>query len=105
MASKNLQSQRRKVSYGYWEKKEIMKAILRDGKIIVKGGHTDAASAITSCKVIISHCQMILDGLEGKEEMSLETWWTNKIAVSEHELVQAANYLVSGDVEHDHGET
>jgi len=68
-----------------------MRAILKDGKIIVKGGHTDAASAITSCKVIMSHCQMILDGLEGKEEMSLETCRTNKIAVSDHELTPAAN--------------
>lgn len=80
-----------------------MKAVLRDGKIVLKSGHTDAASAIMSCKVIISHCQMILDNLEGNEEMSLDTWWTNKIAVSEHELVQAANYLVSGDMDHDHG--
>jgi len=84
----------------------IKAKLLKNGKfVIVKGGHTDAASAITSCKVIMSHCQMILDGLEGKEEMSLETWWTNKIAVSEHELVQAANYLVSGDIVHDHGKT
>lgn len=80
-----------------------MKAVVRDGKIVLKSGHTDAASAITSCKVIISHCQMILDNLEGNEEMSLDTWWTNKIAVSEHELVQAANYLVSGNMDHDSG--
>mgnify|MGYP001169285557 FL=1 len=80
-----------------------MKAYVKNGKIYIKGGHTDAASAITSCKVIMSHCQMILDGLEGNEDMDkLPSWWTNKIAVSEHELVQAANYLVSGDVEHDH---
>jgi hypothetical protein len=80
-----------------------MKAILRGNKIILKSGHTDGASAITSCKVIMAHCQMILDKLEGNEEMSLDTWWTNKIAVSEHEVVQAANYLVSGDMDHDHG--
>jgi hypothetical protein len=30
-----------------------------DGKFIVKSGHTDADSAITSCKIIMSHCQMI----------------------------------------------
>jgi hypothetical protein len=48
-----------------------------DGKFIVKSGHTDAASAITSCKIIMSHCQMILDGLEGNEGMDkLPTWWT-----------------------------
>jgi len=81
-----------------------MKAVLRDGKIVLKSGHTDAASAITSCKVIMSHCQMILDELEGKEDMnSLPTWWTNKLAVSEYEVVQAANYLSAGDLEHEHG--
>ncbi len=75
-----------------------------DGKFTIKSGHTDAASAVTSCKVIMNHCQMILDGLEGNEEMdNLPTWWTNKLAVSEHELGSAANYLVSGDIEHDHG--
>ena len=83
-----------------------MKArITKDGKfeLVQKDGHTDGASAINACKTIMSHCQMILDGLEGNENMDkLPSWWTNKIAVSEHELVQAANYLVSGDVEHDH---
>jgi hypothetical protein len=82
-----------------------MKAVLRDGKIILKSGHTDGDSAVTSCKIIMSHCQMILDALEGEEVKMLPTWWTNKIAVSEHELVQAANYLSSGELEHEHGET
>tara|TARA_E500000178_G_scaffold283289_1_gene284073 strand:+ start:1676 stop:1921 length:246 start_codon:yes stop_codon:yes gene_type:complete len=80
-----------------------MKAkLLGNGKFIIqKDGHTDGASAIKSCKVIIRNCQMILDELEGNEEMMLDTWWTNKIAVSEHELVQAANYLVSGNLDED----
>ena len=77
-----------------------------NGKFIVKSGHTDAASAITSCKIIMSHCQMILDGLEGNEGVDkLPTWWTNKLAISEYEVVSAANYLSSGDIENEHGET
>lgn len=81
-----------------------MKArITKEGKfqLIEKDGHTDAASAMTSCKVIMSHCQMILDNLTNPEA-SLPTWWTNKLAVSEYEVVSAANYLASkeGDMSH-----
>jgi hypothetical protein len=32
-------------------------------------------------------------------EGSLPTWWTNKIAVSEHEIVQAAHYLAAGELD------
>ena len=81
-----------------------MKALyLGNGKaIIIKDGHTDVASAQKSITTIIQHCEMILAGFEDMEqEASLPTWWTNKIAVSEHEIVQAANYL-SADM--DHGE-
>ena len=80
-----------------------MKAILRDGKIIVKNGHTDAHAAIHSCKTIMSHCQMILDNID-EDKDGLPTWWTNKLAVSEQEVVQAANSLVNG-LDHDDGET
>jgi hypothetical protein len=78
-----------------------MKAIIRDGKIIVKGGHTDGHSAVHSCKTIMSHCQMILDNIDIEAD-GLPTWWTNKLAVSEHEVVQAANSLVNG-LDDDHG--
>ena len=45
----------------------------------------------------MQHCEMILVGFENMDaEGSLPTWWTNKIAVSEHEIVQAANYLAAG---------
>ena len=67
---------------------------------IVKDGHTDAASAINSCKTIMSHCQMILDNIDESRD-GLPTWWTNKLAVSEYEVVQAANALVNGLDEHD----
>ena len=43
--------------------------LLKDGKFVLvqKGGHTDAASVIKSCKTIISHSQMILDHLDNPE--------------------------------------
>lgn len=80
-----------------------MKAkLLNNGKFIVeKGGHTDAASAINSCKTIMNHCQMILDNID-EDKDGLPTWWTNKLAVSEYEVVQAANSLVNG-LDDDHG--
>jgi hypothetical protein len=74
-----------------------MKAILtKDGKfrVVEKDGHTDGASAINACKTIMSHCQMILDNVD--PEQSLPTWWTNKLAISEYEVVSAANYLSNG---------
>jgi len=74
-----------------------MKAILtKDGKfrMIEKDGHTDGASAINACKTIMSHCQMILDNVD--PEQNLPTWWTNKLAISEYEIVSAANYLSNG---------
>ncbi len=49
----------------------------------------------------MSHCQMILDNIDENAD-GLPTWWTNKLAVSEHEVVQAANSLVNG-LDDDHG--
>jgi hypothetical protein len=66
-----------------------------NGKVILtKDGHTDVASAEKSVITIMQHCEMILNGLkEMSEENHLPTWWTNKIAISEYEIVSAANYL------------
>ncbi len=76
-----------------------MKGIIREGKLIVKDGHTDAASVVRMCKTIISHAQMIVDHLDNPEA-DLPTWFTNKIAVSEYEVVSAANYINDGDMDH-----
>ena len=80
-----------------------MKAkLLGNGKFTIeKGGHTDGHSAVHSCKTIMSHCQMILDNIDIEAD-GLPTWWTNKLAVSEYEVVQAANSLVNG-LDDDHG--
>ena len=75
--------------------------LVQDGKaVLVKDGHTDVQSAEKSIRTIMQHCEMILVGFENMDaEGSLPTWWTNKIAVSEHEIVQAANYLAAGDMD------
>ena len=80
-----------------------MKAkLLANGKFTIeKGGHTEGHSAVHSCKTIMSHCQMILDNIDIEAD-GLPTWWTNKLAVSEYEVVQAANSLVNG-LDDDHG--
>ena len=83
-------------------RKEKMEAkLLKNGKcaLIQKDGHTDAASVIKSCKTIISHSQMILDHLDNPEA-DLPTWFTNKIAISEYEVVSAANYIADGEMDH-----
>jgi hypothetical protein len=81
-----------------------MKALyLGKGKaLLMKDGHTDVQSAEKSVRTIMQHCEMILMSFENMDaEGSLPTWWTNKIAVSEHEVVQAANYLSAGELNSD----
>jgi len=75
--------------------------LLKDGKFVLvqKDGHTDAASVVRMCKTIQSHAQMIIDHLTNPEA-DLPTWFTNKIAVSEYEVVQAANYISDGEMDH-----
>ena len=80
-----------------------MKALyLGNGRaILTKDGHTDVASAEKSIITLMQHCEMILSAFESMDkEASLPTWWTNKIAVSEYEIVQAANYLAA-DMDHE----
>lgn len=81
-----------------------MKALyLGKGKaLLMKDGQTDVQSAEKSVRTIMQHCEMILMSFENMDaEGSLPTWWTNKIAVSEHEVVQAANYLSAGELNSD----
>jgi len=75
-----------------------MKALyLGNGKaILTKDGHTDVASAQKSIMTIMQHCEMIMNAFEEMDpENPLPTWWTNKIAISEYEVVSAANYLAA----------
>lgn len=75
-----------------------MKALyVGNGKaIITKDGHTDVASAMKSAQTIMQHCEMIMAAFEQMDpEQPLPTWWTNKMAISEYEVVSAANYLAA----------
>lgn len=73
--------------------------LIEDGnELIVKDGHTDVASAMKSIVTTIQHCEMIMESLNAMDqEESLPTWWTNKIAISEYEIVSAANYLAADE--------
>jgi len=79
---------------------EITKDILR-GKFkevaegtIVEDGHTDVPSSKRMAQVIAEDAQLILKELNKKsEEESLPTWWTNKLAVSAHNMNAARDYI------------
>ena len=55
-------------------------------QLLREDGHTDIPSAIRKLKTSIEDCQDILKKLEGMEEESLPSWWTDKITL-------ASNYL------------
>ena len=79
---------------------EITKDILR-GKFkevaegtIVEDGHTDVPSSKRMAQVISEDAQLIIKELNKKsEEESLPTWWTNKLAVSAHNMNAARDYI------------
>ena len=79
---------------------EITKDILR-GKFkevaegtIVEDGHEDVSSSKRMAQVISEDAQLIIKELNKKsEEESLPTWWTNKLAVSAHNMNAARDYI------------
>ena len=79
---------------------EITKDILR-GKfkevaegIIVEDGHTDVPSSKRMAQVISEDAQLIIKELNKKsDEDELPTWWTNKLAVSAHNMNAARDYI------------
>ena len=60
---------------------------------MIKDGHTDVSSSRRMCRSILEDVGDILRGLP-KEETSLPTWWTNKLAVSTAYLNSARDYLL-----------
>src|SRR6056300_1233350 len=80
---------------------EITKDILR-GKFkevaegtIVEDGHTDVPSSKRMAQVISEDAQLIIKELNKKsDEDELPTWWTNKLAVSAHNMNAARDYIV-----------
>jgi len=58
-------------------------------------GHTDVASAIRQCKIVIEDAAQILKKLQSMDsEESLPTWWSNKIAVASNSFNKMRDYLL-----------
>src|SRR5210317_3789 len=62
---------------------------------IVEDGHTDVPSSKRMAQVISEDAQLIIKELNKKsDEDELPTWWTNKLAVSAHNMNAARDYIV-----------
>lgn len=59
-----------------------------------KDGHSDVASSRKMCNVIIEDAQEILSALPLEAEMSLPTWWTNKLALCSAYMNSSRDYLI-----------
>ena len=65
-----------------------------DEETIAEDGHTDVPSSKRMAQVIAEDAQLIIKELNKKsEEESLPTWWTNKLAVSAHNMNAARDYI------------
>src|SRR6056300_1442521 len=61
---------------------------------IVEDGHTDVPSSKIMAQVISEDAQLIIKELNKKsDEDELPTWWTNKLAVSAHNMNAARDYI------------
>lgn len=59
-----------------------------------KDGHSDVASSRKMCNVIIEDAQEILSALPLEAEISLPTWWTNKLALCSAYMNSSRDYLI-----------
>jgi len=58
-------------------------------------GHTDVASAVRQCKIVIEDASQIMTKLQSMDsEESLPTWWSNKIAVASNSFNKMRDYLL-----------
>jgi len=58
-------------------------------------GHTDVASAVRQCKIVIEDAAQILKKLQSMDsEESLPTWWSNKIAIASNSFNIMRDYLL-----------
>ena len=65
-----------------------------DEETIVEDGHTDVPSSKRMAQVISEDAQLIIKELNKKsDEDELPTWWTNKLAVSAHNMNAARDYI------------
>ena len=80
-------------SYSYQALVEAISHLKEDG-------HTDVPSSIRMCKNIIEDAHDILCALcEADMEESIDTWWTNKLAVAADSLNKLRDYYTV-DVNH-----
>src|SRR5210317_2104566 len=62
---------------------------------IVEDGHTDVPASKRMAQVVSEDAQLIIKELNKKsDEDELPTWWTNKLAVSAHNMNAARDYIV-----------
>jgi len=65
-------------------------------KVYKEDGHQDVSSSKRMCKTIVEDAQQIETKLNSMSpEDSLDTWWTNKLAVSANNLNKARDYIVN----------
>jgi len=58
-------------------------------------GHTDVASAVRQCKIVIEDAAQILKKLQSMDsEEYLPTWWSNKIAIASNSFNKMRDYLL-----------
>ena len=71
-----------------------MKELLE--KVYKEDGHQDVSSSKRMCRTIVEDAQQIESKLNSMSpEDSLDTWWTNKLAVSANNLNKARDYIVN----------
>jgi hypothetical protein len=62
---------------------------------IKEDGHTDVASAVRQCKIVIEDASQIMTKLQSMDsEESLPTWWSNKIAIASNSFNKMRDYLL-----------
>jgi len=62
---------------------------------IQEDGHTDVASAVRQCKIVIEDASQIMEKLQSmNSEESLPTWWSNKIAIASNSFNKMRDYLL-----------
>ena len=65
-------------------------------KVYKEDGHQDVSSSKRMCRTIVEDAQQIETKLNSMSpEDSLDTWWTNKLAVSANNLNKARDYIVN----------
>ena len=74
---------------------------LKDELVTIKeDGHTDVASAVRQCKIVIEDASQIMEKLQSMDsEESLPTWWSNKIAIASNSFNKMRDYLLVSSTE------